>query len=141
MINKVESSADFIFELTHDLLLFEEQLDKELRSTTFATRKQKDNKLKKQKVKRLISKARGRHRYRLKFYNSGDVVNLRLKVRGHNHRTTEIRSCALCDGNNQLRFRDHRSKTSARYTVCICVSKYVLILDDLARTFGTQSNS
>ena len=61
--NKVESLAYFIFELTPDSLTYAEQLDKDLSSTTSATRKQKDNKLKKQQVKWLISKAIGRHRY------------------------------------------------------------------------------
>ena len=84
--------------------------------------KPKENKLKKKQVKRLISKAKGRHRYRINFFNGGDGVNLRLHVKGHDHRTTEVRYCALCGGNNQSRFRGHRYKTMCKIcTVNLCV--------------------
>ena len=114
-LDKVESLAEFIFELISDLLKYAEQSEKDLNSPNSPRGKPKENKLKKKQVKRLISKAKGRHRYRTTFLNGEDGITLRLHVKGNDHCTTEVRCSTLCGGNNHSRFRGDKICTVNLY--------------------------
>ena len=121
-LNKVESLAEFIFELTPELLTYAEHLNKNVNSNPSRQERRRVDKLRKPQIQRLIRKAKQRYRYRLKFFNGGDGVTLRLKLKGHDHHSTEVRYCALCGGNNQSRSRGHRSKTMCNLClVNLCV--------------------
>ena len=79
--------------------------------------------MKKTDLKRLVSKAKSRKRYRLSFFNGPDGTALRLNVQRHDHVSTEIQKyCVLCGNNTNTKFRGHRTRIRCKQCdVHLCV--------------------
>ena len=109
--NRVESLADFIYELTLELLAYAETLEKEDDRSDSRPQPKRLGKLRRNELKRLILKAKARKRYRLLFFKSADGITLRLNVVRHEHYSIlEEKYCALCGNNSGTSFRGHRTR-------------------------------
>lgn len=123
-LKRVKSLADFIYELTTELLAHAETVDKEddrVATQTCSTSYQRP--LRKNEQKRLISKAKQRKRFRILFFNSSDGISLRLQTQRHDHSgTDEEKYCAICGNKTKTSFRDHRTRNMCKQChVHLCV--------------------
>ena len=84
------------------------------------------SKLKKTEITRLISKAKSRKRYRLRFFNSPDGVALRLNLQRHDHDSMpEAKYCALYGNNTKTQFRGHRTRIQCKQcNVHLCIKSW-----------------
>ena len=86
-LNKVESLADFVSEITPEILAYAESLEKDDDVDEIRPAPLRMSKLKKNEIKRLISKAQSRKRNRLRFFNNPDGVTLRVNLQRHDQDT------------------------------------------------------
>lgn len=118
-LNKVQGTADFMFDVSQELLSY---------AATLQIEKQDDFTLEEvsdpSEIRRLCDLAKHRKRNRLTFFNNEDGTKLRLGVNGHDLKQAKVSWCALC-GLNKESYRGRRSTyTCSRCHVHLCVRTY-----------------
>lgn len=124
LLNKVQSTADFMFDCSQELLHYAATLELLQRSEEVGDVTDED--VGDIEVARLMSLAKGRKRKRLFFFNSEDGKRLRLAVQGHSPRQGHVHYCALCGQNTGAgSWRGHQTTYQCSHCATyLCVRKY-----------------
>lgn len=130
MVNKVQSTADFMFDAAMDLLIHANSLLSI--PCTEDPNIETDVALNSSEQQALVQQAAKRKHNRLQFFNSPDGTTLRINVTGHAPRQGAYRYCALCGqntGEDGKGWRGHRSIYSCSIcsvSLCIKIHKGLL---------------
>ena len=110
-LNRVQSLADFVHDVSRELLAYAE----ELRRTDALAETDDTAEVTAEESVHLRALAVTRKKKRLVFFNGTDGARLRLQVRGHEQKQQrEAKYCCLC-GNNTGAWRGHRTTFKCSY--------------------------
>jgi hypothetical protein len=100
-LNRVQSFADLVDDVSQELLEHSELLDKQ--SDADVGVRQSELELSGSEKTRLVELAGMKKRNRIVWFNSADGVSLRLRVRGHEQRLQKVdQYCGLCRTNKEV---------------------------------------
>lgn len=131
LLNKVQSTVQFILDISQELLSHaatlassdgrntdEGEIDSAVPAEVYS------GSISKEEIKHLVLNANNRKNKRLSFFNSTDGCTLRMAVQGHEPLLYKSLYCSLC-GQHQGTRRGHRSSYKCTlYGVNVCLRVY-----------------